>query len=135
MKTNIKLYVLYDDFYIITEKEVKSILRWCKKNLGKSKYNNIKALKIQRNNRIKNFGVFDYKTNTIIINMAFHTQEGGLIDLIDTIIHEYAHFKQDIKNEYKPYFKHSSDSLNHPLEKVAYRTAKKYAKICKKELF
>ena len=122
MKTNIKLYVLYDDFYIITEKEVKSILRWCKKNLGKSKYNNIKSLKIQINNRIKNFGVFD-------------TQEGGLIDLIDTIIHEYAHFKQDIKNEYKPYFKHSSDSLNHPLEKVAYRTAKKYAKICKKELF
>ena len=59
-----------------------------------------------------------------------------IIDIVETIIHEYTHYMQDCKTLYDKY---SIDYENqpyekHPLEREAYRRQEKYGKICKSEI-
>lgn len=118
---------------VVTRKEMLQIMNWCKKKLGSSKYNSMKHLKLRVDSRLEYLGMFD--NNTIYVNVSEHKNK---IELAETIIHEYVHFRQSSR-EYnrlwrKNYWKYRADYFAHPYEKEAETKALKFARPCLKEL-
>lgn len=117
---------------ITNRKELLLILDWCKKKLGRSKYYSIKKIKFRINTKINYMGFFSIDNNVIYVNPNVHD---NFVDLIETIIHEYVHFKQNPreyerlwrKNLFMKYFEH-------PHEEEAERIAQSLGKICYSEL-
>jgi hypothetical protein len=117
---------------IITKKDMLIILDWCKKKLGRSRFFSIRKLKLRINTNIDFLGLFNIEKNTIHVNPNV---QNDLITLIETIIHEYVHFKQNPKeydrlcrdNSFKYYF-------DHPHEEEAEKIALSLGKICFFEL-
>lgn len=126
-----KQYVLKNNS-TITKEGIYSILTWCKKYLGRSKYFSIRKLKLRIDNRMSFLGQFGVDTNTIYVNPRLHKNK---IELIETIIHEYVHFLQNPK-EYDRLCRNPKyqDYYDHPHEYEAEKVALKLAKKCYKHL-
>lgn len=70
-------------------------------------------------------GEYDIEENEIII---YPSNNSNIRDLVDTVIHEFTHHRQDMSKYHKVLLKSGYD--NHPLEIESNETAKKYRKVC-----
>lgn len=119
----------------ISEYEIKSIFKWCKKHIGKSKYHSIQKLILVINTKLskKVYGYFFPDKNSIHINPLVHHDR---LEIVATMIHEYVHFTQDT-DEYdiiELKLPRSSNYYDHPHEAQAEDMAQKLKKKCYKEL-
>lgn len=99
------------------------IFEWCKTKYGKSKfrraypklYFRTKARSCRKIGPLK--GEYWVKPNAIYIYAEQHYHENDpLLDVINTLIHEYGHYLQDM-NKYDMYFeKYYRSYDNHPYE-------------------
>jgi hypothetical protein len=117
----------------ITKRHVNKIFGWCLKTYGKSKYNRtfptIHFKKPDHTNEDCS-GVYDEFEHTIFINKEQHDT---LDDLVNTIIHEYTHYKQNMKH-YQILALYL-DNDKHPMEIEAEQVAERDMKKCLKEVF
>lgn len=114
------------------------VLDWCKKKLGRSKYYSIKKLKLRINTKTNYLGLFDTGKNTIHVNPDAHE---NIVHLIETIIHEYVHFKQNPKEydrlrrvfDFEDYFEHpheqEAETIALNLGRICYFELRKHKKI------
>lgn len=116
-----------------TRKHVNQIFEWCIKQYGKSKFN--------KDVPIVEFKKSDYNTEGC---MAFYDEIEGTIfiskdqndtlqELANSIIHEYTHYKQNMKH-YQILSMYLTDHKN-PMEIEANKIAKRDEKKCLKEVF
>lgn len=116
-----------------TRKHINQILDWCLKNYGKSKFN-------------KDFPIIEYRKPDYYTEeiMAFYDEiestifinkdkNDNLEELANSIIHEYVHYKQNMKH-YQILALYLPDNKN-PMEIEADKIAKKDTKKCLKEVF
>ena len=97
---------------------------WCRDKFGESKFNNDFSVKISRTDKSK-FGCYLDDLDTIQVNLTMHK---SLIELCDTVIHEFTHYLQDM-GMYDVYFdKYNRNYNNHPYEISADNKAKKWRK-------
>jgi len=97
---------------------------WCRDKFGESKFNNDFSVKISRTDKSK-FGCYLDDLDTIQVNLNMHK---SLIELCDTVIHEFTHYLQDM-GMYDVYFdKYNRNYNNHPYEISADNKAKKWRK-------
>ncbi len=131
----------------IFKKDLTLILRWCKKNIGRSEYANNKTIKCEFFRRTDFMGEYDREKNIILI----HPERNTFIhDLIKTIIHEYQHFRQDLEyydslvpewesrcpSREKEFNKKFKDwYYSHPLENEAESIAMKFYLKCYKDIY
>lgn len=117
-----------------SRKYVNKIVDWCVKTYGKSKHNRqfpqVQYRKgIYMNEDPRTMAFYDDQDGVIFINKDDHR---SLLSLANSIIHEYTHYKQnmkhyDILSQYLPYRKN-------PLEIEANNVAKRDAKKCLREI-
>lgn len=115
----------------LTRKHYNFILNWCVETFGISQFNkNIPKLTITKK-KSEWCGEYDPDKNKITIWVINHSY---IINVIDTVIHEYIHYKQNNKM-YDVYFDtYNKQYHNHPYEISAINKASKYSKKCKKDL-
>jgi hypothetical protein len=121
----------------INRKTCLEIFEWCKTKYGMSKYQKdfpklhfrSKAAKDKIMGPLK--GEFFYEENEIYIYKELHLLEPiPLLDVVNTIIHEYKHFLQNMEN-YDMYFdKYKYSYHTHPYEKTCNRFAGKEQDEC-----
>tara|TARA_R110000868_G_scaffold117446_1_gene311927 strand:+ start:419 stop:817 length:399 start_codon:yes stop_codon:yes gene_type:complete len=118
----------------INKRNLNKILLWCKETYGVSRFKNINYLTVEIDNTIEDAkGQYCPYSNRIYINPKHHT---SFIEVIDTMIHEYTHFKQDIKVMYFKYMnEYSYNYSNHPYEHTANKVAERDRRKCFHELF
>jgi hypothetical protein len=141
------MYFKLENSEKVTGADLQLLLRWCKKNIGKSKFHSNTTLKIRFSPIRKWCGQFIFGRNEILID---NRKIEDKIDLVQTVLHEYIHFCQDDsqwKTLNRPINskKFSINSKNnteyrewyftHPLEKEAEDIAIKLYKKCYKEVF
>ena len=121
----------------INKENAHLILNWCFERLGKSRFNGSKPKLIVHNKMSKEdlYGYYTFEKN--VINVYIPKQNGNIIDYIDTIIHEFWHYKQNVKKMYHKYvFKYGYDyNENHPYERTARKKARQLRHKCYDELF
>jgi hypothetical protein len=108
------------------------IYKWCKTKFGKSKFRKTYPKIYFRHHARKSGnigplkGEYFYDTNIIYVYGEMHYWEDDpLLDVINTIIHEYKHFLQDM-NKYDMYFdKYYYSYRSHPYEVTCNRFASK----------
>ncbi len=97
---------------------------WCKEKFGESKFNDDFGVKISRTDKSK-YGCYLDDLDTIQVNLTMHK---SLIELCDTVIHEFTHYLQDMRM-YDVYFdKYNRNYNNHPYEISADNKAKRWRK-------
>jgi Zn-dependent peptidase ImmA (M78 family) len=117
----------------LTRSHINKILDWCINTYGKSNFN--------KQIPVVEFKKPDYSNEDC---MAFYDEIEGLIfinkeqnttlyDLANSIIHEYTHYKQNMKH-YQILSLYLPDHKN-PMEIEAEKVAKKDTKKCLKEVF
>lgn len=120
----------------INKKNAHLILDWCFNRMGKSRFNGPKPKLIVHNKMSKEdlYGYYLHQKNTI--NVYIPKQENLLL-YIDTLIHEFWHYKQNVKKMYDKYvYKYGYNyDEKHPLEKTAYKKARQLRQKCYDELF
>ena len=127
----------------MNEKEIKAtraaavkIYDWCKKKYGRSKYNGrYPDLFYRKGDRLIEsiYGIYDCEDNYIYINKD---NVDTIEELASTIIHEYTHYKQNIRVDYTVLSKYFDPfTENHPLEKEAEDVSKRDYKQCLYEVF
>lgn len=96
-------------------------LAWCIDRYGASIHNDLSTLEIRFRSKLEFYGEYDAEDNVIYLNPIKHKT---LIDLVNTVIHEYTHFKQNIDGMYTKYYvKYGRTYENHPHEITAHRIA------------
>ena len=107
----------------------KLIYSWCKKNLNESKYHDKCPKLIIRNQEDKHYkGYYKAEKNLICV---YPKNNKSLLDLCETIIHEWKHYQQDIEYMYDRYIiEYGKTTKNHPYEISAENFGKKHAKNC-----
>lgn len=119
-----------------TRRAAEKIYDWCKKKYGRSKHNGkYPTLYFRKENEQVEgaFGIYDCEENFIYINKS---RIENIEDLASTLIHEYVHYKQNIKVDYAvlaKYFDPSTD--DHPLEREAEEISKRDTRLCLLEVF
>ena len=117
----------------ITKKNLDKILQWCKETYGESRFKNVDRLSVVINTDMDAMGSYCTVQNKIFINPKHHD---SFIGVIDTMIHEYIHFKQDINVMYFKYLKeYTYNYHNHPYEITARHIADRDKRKCFKEVF
>ncbi len=104
---------------------------WCVSNLKKSKYHSgIPRLFIRtKKNNSSLKGYFKVSKNLITVYPENHST---ILDLCETIIHEWKHYQQNIASMYDKYeVVYRRKGRNHPYEITAESYAKKHAKECR----
>jgi hypothetical protein len=96
---------------------VKYTIKWCQENIGtnnrrKSDFGFTVRLQRKNEDSEKLMGVFNHKTNELII---YKQHNNTVKDLIQTTIHEYTHYLQPIAKYYMQYAK-KYDYRFHPME-------------------
>lgn len=118
----------------ITRKHLVSILEWCRHNIGRSDFFNNETLRIRISTKLSKFvGEFNVERNCIYVNPKKNENE---LDFIATVIHEYAHFKQDY-SEYERIdlmLPRRRNYFDHPLEREAEDLAQLLKEKCYNEL-
>jgi hypothetical protein len=119
----------------INKTNTKKIFSWCKSYYGESRFNKLKSLKLVIDNTLDGAGQYEPISNTISVNLKEHKEE-SILFLIDTMIHEYTHFKQDIKVMYWKYYDvYRYNEQNHPHEITAKSVAKRDKWLCYRQVF
>lgn len=119
------------------------IFEWCKSNYGPSKYKRkYPTLKYRsrppysltgaEKNELYIYAIYDSDENYIYVDKTKHET---LEDLVNTIIHEYTHYTQNMRYYYKIISKYESDMEKHPYEIRACQIAERDTNRCIKELF
>ncbi len=120
----------------LSKSTVTKVYEWCRKKYGRSKYNGrYPNIKYRKSDYLCEdaWGYYDEIDNVIFVNKDKHT---NIEDLVNTIIHEYTHYKQNIKVDFRvlaKYFDPGTDA--HPLEIEAELVADRDTPQCLKELF
>jgi len=112
------------------------VYEWCKKRYGRSKYNGrYPDLRYRKEDYVTEglIGLYDEFDNIIFINSdAINTLE----DLIVTVIHEYVHYTQNIRVDWKVLSKYfDPTSMDHPLERQAEEISIRDFPTCLQEVF
>jgi hypothetical protein len=106
---------------LISKKSAKLALDWCISKYGPSRFADLDSLQIRLDSKMEDFGVYDEIDNIIFLNPKRHTT---LKEWVETVIHEYVHFKQPIYEKYSKYFEeYGRNYNNHPYEITAYNKA------------
>jgi len=116
-----------------TRKHVNQIFEWCIKHYGKSTFNKtVPVIEFKKQDYYTEgcMAFYDEIDSVIHINKD---QNDNLPELINSVIHEYTHYKQNMKH-YQILSLYLSDSKN-PMEIEANKIAKKDTKKCLKEVF
>jgi hypothetical protein len=113
----------------IKKKHIKWMFKWCKQKFGKSKFNPKFEVKVSHKCKDK-YGV--YKDDKDIITIYLNTHK-SLIELCDTVIHEYTHYLQNMYMYDVYFFKYSRNYYNHPYEISANNKAAKYKKVLRSD--
>lgn len=116
-----------------TRKHVNQIFEWCIKQYGKSKFNKeLPVVEFRKEDYYTEgcMAFYDDIESTIFINKD---QNDNLPELINSIIHEYVHYKQNMKH-YQILSLYLPDNKN-PMEIEASKIAKRDTKKCLKEVF
>jgi hypothetical protein len=119
----------------LTRGTVLKVYEWCKKRYRRSKYNGRYPDIVYRKSDYitgEDWGYYDEQENLIFISKDKHS---SLADLVDTVIHEYTHYKQNIKVDFRILSKYFESDDQHPLEIEARSTADRDTPICLKEVF
>lgn len=117
----------------ITRKHAVQILEWCIKTYGKSKFNKTFPVLEYKKPDYYTEGCVAYYDEIESVIFVDKTQNTNLEDLANSIIHEYCHYKQNMRH-YQILALYLPDNKN-PMEIEAERIAKKDTKKCLKELF
>ena len=116
-----------------TRKHVNMIMKWCIETYGTSKYNKyIPEVQYRKPDHLREDSMADYDDVDHVIFLNKNANP-DLYELANSLIHEYTHYKQNLKHYdilslYLPYHKN-------PLEIEANKIANRDAKKCIKELF
>lgn len=116
-----------------TRKHVNQIFQWCVDTYGKSKFNKqIPTVEFKKSDYYTEdcMAFYDEIESTIFINKD---QNDSLDELVNSMIHEYTHYKQNMKH-YQILSLYLTDSKN-PMEIEADKIAKRDTKKCLKEVF
>jgi hypothetical protein len=116
-----------------TRRHALKIFDWCIEKYGISKYNRIVPIIEFRKGDYYTEGCmafYDEIESTIFLDKTMHHD---LYELASSIIHEYTHYKQNMRH-YQILSMYLPDH-KHPMEIEAYKIAKRDAKKCIKELF
>ena len=106
---------------LISKKSARLTLDWCINRYGVSIHNDILTLDIKFRSKLEFYGEYDADDNTIYLNPVKHKT---LAEWVNTIIHEYTHFRQNIDGMYTKYYvKYGRTYENHPHEVTAHRVA------------
>lgn len=117
----------------LTKRHALKIFDWCIEKYGKSKYNReLPEIEFKNGDYYTEgcMAFYDEIESTIFVAKDLHTD---LEELANSIIHEYIHYKQNMRH-YQVLALYLPDHRN-PLEIEAEKTAKKDTKKCLKELF
>lgn len=127
----------------VNKSDINNILNWCVKKFGKSEFQkDLPKIRIYKSSGIStykskqhlgSFGRYN-SNNTIIIFLGTHR---SMLELCDTIIHEYTHYLLDL-NEFNEYYRmlrkicyNEDETLDlHPHEVLADNRAKRWYRIC-----
>lgn len=106
---------------LISKKSARLTLDWCVNRYGVSIHNDILTLDIKFRSKLEFYGEYDVDDNVIYLNPTKHKT---LVEWVNTIIHEYTHFRQNIDVMYTKYYvKYGRTYENHPHEVTAHRVA------------
>jgi len=117
----------------LTKKHADKIFEWCVEKYGKSKYNReLPQIEFRKGDYYTEgcMAFYDDIESTIFIDKSRHHD---LYELASSIIHEYTHYKQNMRH-YQILSLYLPDN-KHPMEIEAYKIANKDTKKCVKELF
>lgn len=117
----------------ITRSHATKILDWCLNTYGKSKFNKEFPDLEFKNPDYYTEGCMAYYDEIESVIFVDKTQHQNLYELANSIIHEYTHYKQNMRH-YQILALYLSDNKN-PMEIEANRIAKKDSKKCLKEVF
>ena len=107
----------------VINKITKETIQYCVATLGVRKNLDIPTVSVVKRGRSRRYGQYDYGCNHIEV---FYNTCGTVQMLIQTIIHEYTHYTQDVKRKYhKLLAKYGYDK--HPQEVEARRNEKLYS--------
>lgn len=116
-----------------TKKHVNQIFNWCINTYGKSKFNkDIPIIEFKKSDYYTEgcMAFYDEIEGTIFISKD---KNDNLQELANSIIHEYTHYKQNMKH-YQVLSLYLTDQKN-PMEIEANKIAKRDVKKCLKEVF
>jgi hypothetical protein len=108
----------------IKRKHIIWMFDWCYNNLGQSKFNHKFKVVISRKKEDV-FGQYVIGKDIIRINIKNHK---SLLDICDTVIHEYTHYLQNMEMYTTYVYKYNRNYSNHPYEVSAVKKALKYKK-------
>lgn len=119
---------------MIERKHIVKMLEYCQQKWGKSDYyRTFPKLRVHKKApkyKMNMYGCFNYETNTIFIYLSNHN---SMIEMCDTVIHEYTHYLQNIDGMYNKYItKYYRTYDNHPYEITARNRGMRYKKECRK---
>lgn len=111
------------------EKIVNIAIEWCMSNFGVRKWCPNLMVEIVKEAMILDSGWYspDRHNPEITVNLAGNPT---LIDLIDTVIHEYTHYLQPNFEKIYQNFSETYEYKNNPLEIEAFENAKRYKNEC-----
>jgi len=114
----------------VTRKEILLAIEYCTNTLGLSRYcTPVPSLVYITSSKIKatDRGCYDDDNNRILVYRKKHR---SVVDLADTIVHEYTHYLQDMEKYTELAQEYSYDL--HPYEIEAAENAKKYRWDCRR---
>lgn len=126
--------------YLVSRKAALLALDWCKNRYGSSQFNKIETLTLKLNSNLRYedppheliVASYDPSDNEISINPKLIR---SLLDLCDTVIHEYTHFQQDIDIMYHKYTEeYGRNYTNHPYEASANARGTRDKAECKRSI-
>lgn len=106
----------------ISRKSALLTLEWCIQKYGGSIHNDLDTLEIKLRSGLENQGEYESDDNIIYLNPKRHR---SLLQWVNTVIHEYTHFRQNIDGMYTKYYELGRTYENHPHEVAANRIAKR----------
>lgn len=115
------------------EKVIYATLDWCIDKWGLKDHNYELILDVSYKEHMvtgeSDKAEYDPTHNEIVI---FPSQHSNIRDLIDSVIHEFTHQRQDLSNYFEILNKRGYS--NHPLEIEAFEVAKKNRTLCWKDI-
>ena len=108
-------------------------LNWCMNKWGLSRYqDDFPKLRCYKKGDGGGFyGHFDDLDNTIIIYLQPHPD---VLTLIETVIHEYVHYKQNVTENYDRYAEQYEEYNDNPYERTAISRSARWKERCFKDI-
>lgn len=109
-------------------------LHWCRLKWGKSRWvEGWPRLRVLRASRQEFYGWYNERLNLITLRLDWHESP---LDLVETVIHEYCHYGQDIAGRYDRLAQEYGELPYeaHPLERQAYRRQRRWGARCLEEI-